>query len=232
MLVQKATPETITQFHDQLSNELPSLKGKWGFSFKIFRNNPFSIAPELAETAGTSPDAKFLYTLAPSYVGGTCISLINKRSACVFSKVIEEESGDLTGSMDFSIPGSHLHMGATTGLNDSFDLFVNQKLQSLWTQKQNIKGDGGQIYELENGNLIIRTSNVFLHGIFKGLLIQIEVEQGSGDKVENVSLVEVFENIISKYNIPQGNMCCEVLDSDLHDKYGDLCLQYSEILNF
>lgn len=230
-MIQKATPETIVQFHDQLSNELPTLKGKWSFSFKIFRNNPYSIAPELAETSVTSSESKFLYTLAPSYLVGSCISLINKNSACVFSNVIEEESGEILNASEFSIPDSHLHQGATTGLNDTFDFFVNQKMQSLWTQKQNIKGDGGQIYELENGSLIIRTSNVFLHGIFKGLLIQIEVETESGEHETN-SLLEPFERVLSKYNIPRGKMSCNVLDSKLLDKYGDLCLQYSEILNF
>ena len=230
-MIQKATPETIVQFHDQLSNELPTLKGKWSFSFKIFRNNPFSIAPELAETSVTSSETKFLYTLAPSYLTGSCISLINKNSACVFSNIIEEERTEVLNGSEFSIPDSHLHQGATTGLNDPFDFFLNQKQQSLWTQKQNIKGDGGQIYELENGSLIIRTSNVFLHGIFKGLLILIEVDHGANDKVESDSLGP-FERVISKYNIPRGNMSSSVLDSDLLDKYGDLCLQYSEILYF
>lgn len=225
VLVQRATPETITQFHDQLSNELPNLKGEWNFSFKIFRNNPFSIPPELIHTHETSPDTKYLHTLTPSYLNDSCITLINRRTVGIFSNLIQEEAGEL--NPEFAIPNDHLHKGVTTGLNDPFDFVINQRLQGLWTQRQSIKGDGGQIYELENGNLIIRTSNVFLHGNFRGLLIQIEL-QNCKENDRQAS----FQKIIEKYNIPTGSLCCGVLDPSSLDKYGDLALQYSEIFNF
>ncbi|KAK6203467.1 mediator of RNA polymerase II transcription subunit 20 [Scheffersomyces amazonensis] len=230
LLVQKATPDTITQFHDQLSNELPSLKGKWNFNFKIFRNNPYSLAPEVAETATVSTDAQFLYTLSPSYVNECTITLINKKSLGVFTNLIREEASE--SAKELSIPDHHLHRGATTGLNDPFDVFVSQKLESLWTQRQLIRGDGGQIYELENGNLIIRTSNVFLHGNFRGLLIQIELNNNLVATGDPQSFLGSFEKVRQKYGIPEGDICCDVLDSKYLDKYGDLCLQYAEILNF
>lgn len=215
------------QFHDQLSNELPTLKGKWGFTFKVFRNNPYAIPPELAGSHTSSPHTKFLYTLTPSYLQDACITLINRKSAAVFCGTIDEETDD---AARITIPSAHLHGGATSGLNDPFDYLVGQRLQSLWTQRQAIKGDGGNSYELENGRLVVRTSNVFLHGNFRGLLIQIEVDAASVDA--SADLKQVFAAVMAKYNIPQGHLCCDVLDRDLLDAHGDLALQYAEILNF
>jgi hypothetical protein len=232
LLVQNATPETIVQFHDQLSNELPSLKGKWNFNFKIFRNNPFSIEPENAHTATAAANSKFLYTLSPSYLPDSTITLINKSSTGVLTNSIREELNDSSSNIDLSIPDDHLHHGATTGLNDSFDTFVSQKLQSLWVQRQLVRGDGGQIYELENGNLTIKTSNVFLHGNFRGLLIQIDLSDSVCDVSNTSSFEGAFEKVRKKYDLLDGKLCCSVLDSNSLDKYGDLCLQYSEILNF
>lgn len=233
ILNQRATLDTIAQFHDQLSNELPAPQGKWDFTFKIFRNNPYSIEPELARSHEASTLTKYLYTLAPSYLRDTTLTLVNRKSSAVFTTSVAEESRDVSGDT-VSIPDSHLHQGATTGMNDSFDTFVAQKLLSLWTQRQVIKGHGGQRYELENGNLIISTSNVFLHGNFKGLLIQIDVQpsqrESSANSVQDTQ--QLFESIKHKYNIVGGSMCCQVIDQQCSDPYGDLCLQYAETFNF
>lgn len=151
----------------------------------------------------------------------------------MFSNLVDEEVGDLKLTQDIqTIPDDHLHKGATTGLNDSFDMLVAHKLQSLWNLKQNIRGDGGEIYMLENGNLTIKTSNVFLHGIFKGLLIEIIVDDHIVENYDSEYLNQLFAKIIKTYNIPTGKMCIELLDASNPDLYGDLCLQYSEILNF
>ncbi|CAK9440980.1 uncharacterized protein LODBEIA_P48490 [Lodderomyces beijingensis] len=228
ILVQHATPETIIQFQDELSNELPTRRGKWNFTFKVFRNNSLSVPEEMAETHDQNSAVQFLFTLSPSYLPGSTITVINSSSASVFCNPVREEVHELGGNTELCIPDSHLHLGATTGLNDSFDMFVHQKLQSLWTQKQIIKGDGGQIYELENGNLWIRTSNVFMHGSFKGLLVQIEVS----DKRHKDGGEDVIQSVIEKYNIPRGKMSCDFLDKNHSDRYGNLCLQYSRTLDF
>ncbi|CAL1194073.1 unnamed protein product, partial [Candida parapsilosis] len=133
----------------------------------------------------------------------------------VFSSTIREEATEL-GLQTECIPDTHLDLGATTGLNDPFDILANQKLQSLWTQKQMIKGDGGQIYELENGNLCIRTSNVFLHGSFKGLLIQVEISDRSFG-LKNITAPELISSILKKYGINEGKVCTDVLDARSRD---------------
>lgn len=226
LLVHNATPETIVQFQDELSNKLPTPRGKWSFNFKVFKNNIYSIPQELAELQVTSPENKYLYVWSPSYLNDSCVTLINKTTAGVFSHVVQEE---LSTPFEFSIPNSHLHQGATSGLNDSFDYMLNQRMQSMWVQRQLIKGGGGQIYELENGNLVIRTANVTMHGNFRGLLIQVEVDHS---KLEQVDPEQIFADLMSKYDIPVGNLCLKVIDPLRLDHYSDLALQYSEILNF
>ncbi|KAF8001272.1 hypothetical protein HF325_003773 [Metschnikowia pulcherrima] len=176
LLVHQASPQTILQFHDEMCNKLPAIKGKWNFTFKIFRNNIYLIPPELAATHDAAPTSSFMYTWVPSYLHDACVTLVDKKSAAVFSHVIQEELGSTD---ELAVPDNHLHEGATTGFNDSFDIMVGLRMQGLWTLRQAIKGDGGQIYELENGNLVIRTANVSLHGNFRGFLIQIEADEGN-----------------------------------------------------
>lgn len=226
ILVQDATPDSILQLHDELSNKLPTVKGKWTFTFKIFRNNIYSIPPELAATATTAPGSKYLYTWSSSYLNDAIVTLIDKRASGVFSHIVEEESANK--HVQFPIPNAQLHEGATTGLNDFFDYFLLQRMQSLWNLRQTIKGDGGKIYELENGGLVIRTSNVTLHGNFRGLLLQLEAK--SSDL--SVEPQQLFQQIIKRYNIPAGNICYDVIDTAQSDEVGDLALQYAQILNF
>lgn len=192
----------------------------------MFRNNIYSIPPELAEAQNVAPENKFLYTWIPSYLHDSCVTLINKRTAGVISHVVQEE---LQEPHDFAIHNDHLHNGATLGINDLWDNVVAQRMQSLWTQRQVIKGDGGEIYELENGNLIIRTANVSLHGNFRGLLIQLEVDH---TKLATSDPEQIFQDLLAKYNIPKGNLCYKVIDSNNYDEFSDLALQYAEILSF
>lgn len=221
-----ATPQTILQFHDELLNQLPNLKGKWSFSFKVFRNNIYSIPPNLADSQSVAPENKFLYTWIPSYLHDSCVTLINKRTAAVFSHIVEEEFQE---PHPFAIDNAHLHNGATLGLNDLWDTVILLRMQSLWVQRQVIKGDGGDIYELENGNLVIRTANVFLHGNFRGLLIQLEIDH---TKLATSDSQQIFQDLLAKYDIPKGDLCYKVIDPDNLDEFGDLVLQYAEILSF
>lgn len=144
----------------------------------------------------------------------------------MFSHIVEEE---LPEPFNFAIHNDHLHKGATVGLNDLWDTVIALRMQSLWTQRQVIKGDGGDIYELENGNLVIRTANVSLHGNFRGLLIQLEVDH---TKLTANDPEQIFKDLLAKYEIPKGKICYKVIDSNNFDEFADLALQYSEILSF
>lgn len=182
---------------------------------------------ELQEEVTVNNNAKYLHSLTPSYLPDSSIVLIDKKSVGVFPTVVAEE---MTAQSEILIPDDHLSGGATTGLDDPVDVFISSRLQSLWTQRQTIKGDGGQIYQLENGNLIIKTSNVTLHGNFRGLLIQIDM--ADWDASDKKGVQKAFERVCNEYSVPNGNLNCNVLSRKRFDKYGDLCLQYAENLNF
>lgn len=92
----------------------------------------------------------------------------------------------------------HIQNGCCNNLNvqtkENLEYMLVSKLQSLWTLKQTIRGQGGlgytvnvQLDEIDgtkdeesketrktNEKFRLRTSNCLLHGLFKGFLIEIE----------------------------------------------------------
>lgn len=83
----------------------------------------------------------------------------------------------------------HIQNGCCNNLNtntkENLEYMLATKLQSLWTLKQMIRGQGGLGYilkvSLDDGTgmkteetFTLRTSNCLLHGTFKGFLIEIE----------------------------------------------------------
>jgi hypothetical protein len=72
-------------------------------------------------------------------------------------------------------PGAQfcLTNGSGTVLEGDFDTMLVTKLQSLWTQRQVIRGEGHS-YELNGGDFILRLANMFLQGGYKGLLVEVE----------------------------------------------------------
>ncbi|ODV85998.1 hypothetical protein CANARDRAFT_22782 [[Candida] arabinofermentans NRRL YB-2248] len=171
----------------------------------------------------------------------------------------------------------HIEKGCCNNLNmntsENLDFLLLTKLTSLWSMKQTIKGEGGYGYMLnlnvpDNGadgenttttttatttttssfeRFKLRTSNCFLHGTFKGFLIEIEHLDGnetkSDEKLSEIEsknqLITRFTNSISKiknmielYKFPEGNLCFNVLSDSKLDYMSDLCQQYCDALQF
>ncbi|ODQ77489.1 hypothetical protein BABINDRAFT_169098 [Babjeviella inositovora NRRL Y-12698] len=263
VLVQNASPSTITGFHDQLSNELPKiLNSNWQFEFKIFKNNPFSRVDPSVPTPTT-----FLYTLYLSYFPQKIISITNNSTSSIITSVAVSSSNDIKTEYDsdgdddevrkpdFDVPASHIMSNASTGLSNPWDSVLTSKLQSLWTLRQVIKGDNGNVYKLHvnqlaltipdavsgepttvtlSGALIIKTANCFLHGSFKGFLIEVEFTPSDGQIVESVMRKVVLRGLMEHYKFPLGKLCLERLNEyeNVEDKYGDLCHQYAQALQF
>lgn len=122
------------------------------------------------------------------------------------------------------IPKPLIDSGCSNGSVDSLDHILQTKLQSLWLLRQTLKGENGNSYELMNGNLIIRTINVFLHGSFKAFLIQLEY-------LGAVNGHEKIEEFTKLLNIPDGKLCTKILNGK-PNYLGDLALQYTEALQF
>lgn len=163
----------------------------------------------------------------------------------------------------------HIKMGCCSNLSaysaETFEALVSSRLQSLWALKQTIKGEGGFGYIInvplkQSGNdddetdkFRLRTSNCFLHGIFKGFLIEIEHIDEKEDEKERIEdlhhkltdlekknrLIMRFTKSIGKikeliemYHFPEGNLCFNVLNETKLDYLSDLCQQYCDALQF
>lgn len=163
----------------------------------------------------------------------------------------------------------HIKMGCCSNLSaysaETFEALVSSRLQSLWALKQTIKGEGGFGYIInvplkksgdddeENDKFRLRTSNCFLHGIFKGFLIEIEHIDEKEDEKERIEdshhkltdlekknrLIMRFTKSIGKikeliemYHFPEGNLCFNVLNETKLDYLSDLCQQYCDALQF
>lgn len=199
LLVDNASPNSITAFHDAISNEIPNILGRWSFELKIFKSNTQNLQ---------SSQSSFLYNLALSHEPNKVVTLVNKSAIVTVS----------------DIPKALIDNGCSNGSVDSLDHIIQTKLQSLWLLRQTLKGENGNSYELMNGNLIIRTINVFLHGTFKAFLIQLEYT-GTGNGLEKI------QEFTEALNMPGGKLCTGKLN-EKPNYLGDLAVQYTEALQY
>ena len=85
----------------------------------------------------------------------------------------------------------------TTIYKGDFEIMMASQLQSLWLQRQAIKGDGST-YELNGGQGILRLANLFLQGSFKGLLVELEYKQHNNEDKDK--LLAKVNSILEQYN--------------------------------
>ncbi|OWB80541.1 transcription factor activity, RNA polymerase II transcription factor binding protein [[Candida] boidinii] len=145
---------------------------------------------------------------------------------------------------------------------EQYDFFLQSKLESLWNLKQTIRGEGGYGYLLNVPNMTegkvenfkVRTNNCFLHGAFKGFLIEIEhlsddettatattnTSESDGsttiDKNQIIrnflNSIEKIQNLLKLYRFPEGSLSYNVLSDSKLDYLSDLCQQYCDALQF
>lgn len=115
----------------------------------------------------------------------------------------------------------HIQNGCCNNLNTStkenLEYMLASKLQSLWTLKQTIRGQGGLGYvvkvNLDDGSgekstetFRLKTNNCLLHGSFKGFLIEIEHVDKEMDRLEidsevkNVNETERKNRLILRFS--------------------------------
>lgn len=239
LVVQNALPLTISTFHDQLLNELPDvLSTLWRFELKTFRNNPLARSDP-----AVAPPAAFLYTLLLLYIPGRVVSITNTSSLLIVT------ASDTVGS-DHPVPELHIRAGAATGMATPWDTVLTSKLQSLWMLRQTVRGENGKIYRLTipkatlaatesapaetvSGTLVVKTANCFLHGTFKGFLVELSWEFAETTAAGSVQhRQEVLVRLAQHLQLMQGRLVVDRLNegTETLDPYGDLCLQYSRAL--
>lgn len=92
-----------------------------------------------------------------------------------------------------------LKNGQGTVLEGDFDAMMTTKLQSVWTLRQIIKGEG-RTYDLKEDDFIIRTANIFLQGAFKGFLLQVEYKKEQ-PLMSDEELLGKFNELLKKFDL-------------------------------
>jgi TATA-binding related factor (TRF) of subunit 20 of Mediator complex len=92
-----------------------------------------------------------------------------------------------------------LKNGKGTVLEGDFDAMMTTKLQSVWTLRQVIKGEG-RVYDLKEEDFIIRTANIFLQGAFKGFLLEVEYKKDPVLMTDE-ELLARFNGLLKRFNL-------------------------------
>lgn len=175
--MQDASPNSITAFHDLISNEIPKLLPRWSFELKIFKSNTYNDSD--------ASSSQFLYDLSFDNEQGKSITLVD--GECIVSST--------------AIPATLLSNGCSNGNVDSFDHILQTKLPSLWLIRQTLKGENGNAYEIRNGEFVVRGINVFLHGNFKSFVIVVEYQ---GRKRNGQRAIE---QLVTELGFPRAKLC-------------------------
>ena len=143
------------------------------------------------------------------------------------SVVIKNKSAIVTSPTPGGVPQTLLHNGCSTGTPSSFDHLLSSKLSNLWTQRQNIKGDFGSTYT--TSGLVIRATNVFSYGGFKGLLIEVEcAEPVSSDEFQ--TRVKKVGERLKEMGVQDYKICSDTIDPNNPNFICDLAYQYVKVL--
>lgn len=89
--------------------------------------------------------------------------------------------------------------GTGVVMQGDFDSVLTTKLQSLWLPRQTIKAEGNA-YQLQSGDFVFRTANLFLQGSFKGLVVQIEYTKECDDAEAVAKINEILANYELEYS--------------------------------
>lgn len=214
VFVQNTLVNGISVFHDQITNEIPKILEPWLFELKMYRTNP--VVGKLLQ--GQPPQKvamlmnKTMYTLNLLYLRDKTISVV----------------GGVTAIFNSSPNPTLVDLACLTGHLDTFDAIMAQKLTSQWQMLQTLKGEGGNSFEisvaLDQGpkdKFIVRTATCFLHGMFKGFLVEFTY-LGEGNPEEKIKL------LVKKLGLEKLRLSLAKLESD--EPLGNLTLQYTQAL--
>ncbi|AET38676.1 Srb2p Ecym_3176 [Eremothecium cymbalariae DBVPG len=202
IFIEKATPSTITQFHDVLSTHVISVQEKWSFELKTFRSSVKNIP---------SDDTRVMYSLTLTHRDNQTVT-IKKHSAIVTGHHVTEQ---LTSN------------GCSTGFPESFDNIITSKLSNIWTQRQSIKGDFGSSYK--TSDLVVRAANVFSSSGFKGLLLELEGDESS--EMDFDTKVETIQSLLDEISSREFKLSKDRMKDTEPNFLCDLAYQYVKVLD-
>ena len=150
--MEKATPATLIQFKDALSNTLLSIQDPWSVEIRTYRTQIYS-----------SNTNAMMYSLNFSHHENNTV-------------LIKNNIGTLFTSNKENNTVAHLRRSdCSTGFPEDIDSIILNKMTSLWDSKQVLRGDAGETFKVVDG--VLRCVNLLSSTGFKGLIIEIEEEE-------------------------------------------------------
>ncbi|CCD23872.1 Srb2p NDAI_0C02120 [Naumovozyma dairenensis CBS 421] len=239
--MERATPATLTEFKDELSNTLLNILDTWSIDFKTYRSTTSGTSTAIQESNSNS---KLMYSITLSHQNNKTVLIKNDTKIAMIMAASKNE-----------IPTELISNGCISDTNPiPIDVLLNNKLSNLWTQRQSIKGTGGETFQTTN-KLLIRVINLFSSTGFKGLLIECEDQSTDGitngsqvfhtnNKITFQEKIQTITNILTKLSTPTSvkapttttttdyKISMDSLNLDHSDYLGDLGYQYVRVLEF
>lgn len=207
IFIERASPATLTDLKDALSDSLLAFLETWSVDFKTYR----CLIKNLPEGA-----SKLMCSITFSHH--------EKRNV-----LIKDKTALVTTSGPNDVPKDLVANLCCGGTPESIDNIFSTRLSNIWTQRQSIKGDAGETFETTG--LIVRAVNLFSYTGFKGLLIELSSDENATneDFRENV---ERIRNLLLEMGMRDSRISGESLDPSKANYITDLAYQYVRVLEF
>lgn len=205
--MEKATPGTLTEFKDILSNTLLSFLEPWSVEFRTYRCLIKNLPPETS---------RLMYSITFQHFDKTTVLIKNKYSM-------------VTTCSPSEIPKDLLGNVSSTNNPEHIDQILSSKLSNIWNQRQVIKGEAGETFETTD--TLVRAVNLFSYTGFKGLLIElISSEDATAEDFDNS--VQRMRVMLEEIGVKDVKISQENLNPSNNDYISDLAYQYTRVLEF
>ncbi|KAK9451725.1 mediator complex, subunit Med20 [Limtongia smithiae] len=186
---------TITSVSERITRLFPRSVGKWGFEYKLYRENPMLTTHHSIHSLPSQPGSQQQQQQQhmPSTPARFLAQLyITKHRDDLFC-LIDEPHGGYTSS------GAAVANKAVMAVFDKgMDSIVATKLQSLWTLRQTMRGEGFA-YSIGD-EFVVRVASVTMSGSFRFIVIEVEYLKS----VDLASSKQPIADLIAKCDLPRG----------------------------
>lgn len=207
IFVEKATPGTLTDFKDILSNSLLSFLEPWSVELKTYR----CLVKNMPSDA-----SRLMYSITFHHHDRKTILIKNKLSM-------------ITTSSSNEVPRDLLSNVSSTTNPEPFDLILTSKLSNIWSQRQVIKGEAGETFETTD--TLVRAVNLFSYTGFKGLLIELTSSENASTEEFDRS-VNHMRTMLEGIGVKDVKLSQELLNPSSSSYISDLAYQYTRVLEF
>ncbi|AJU27137.1 Srb2p [Saccharomyces cerevisiae YJM270] len=202
IFVERATPATLTELKDALSNSILSVRDPWSIDFRTYRCSIKNLPADVS---------KLMYSITFHHHGRQTV-------------LIKDNSAMVTTAAAADIPPALVFNGSSTGVPESMDTILSSKLSNIWMQRQLIKGDAGETLILDG--LTVRLVNLFSSTGFKGLLIELQADEAG----EFETKIAGIEGHLAEIRAKDYKTSSDSLGPDTSNEICDLAYQYVRAL--